>query len=177
MHESRLARRIVHEHVFGMTRTHSVRSFVVWFLVLFAQACASPRPSPAPVTWFSLPARDVEKAAVFYERVFGWHAAPLTQEPDHAYDYKVLVNSPSDASFTPREAGRVNGCLVKREIGVSTPVMLIEVADLDAAAKAVVAAGGTVVTAKVPMSSLDGEFVLVKDPEGNMLELFQASRR
>ena len=91
------------------------------------------------------------------------------------YDYIVIVSAPSDpTTFTPSQPGRVNGCIVKRAIGVTTPVVLVEVPDLDEAAKAVVAAGGAVVSGKVPMRSLNGEFILVKDPEGNMLEVFRS---
>lgn len=129
---------------------------------------------PAPVTWFSLPADRPEVAAAFYRRAFGWTIEPLTKEDDHVFDYNVVVSSASDGSYTPGQPGRVNGCIVKRATGVATPVVLIEVSDLDQAAKEVVAAGGTVVSSKIPMRSLNGEFILVKDPEGNMLEVFRS---
>ena len=133
--------------------------------------------STTPVTWFSLPADDIQKATAFYREAFGWEIEPLTQEEDHAYDYNVVVNSPSDGAYVPREPGRVNGCIVKRAIGLTTPAVLIEVRDLDEAAKKVVAAGGTVVSGEVPMRSLDGAFILVKDPDGNTLELFRSNAR
>ena len=136
----------------------------------------NPSARPAmPVTWFSVPADDLEKATSFYHQAFGWKIEPLTKEADEAYDYNVVVSSPSDRDFTPSEPGRVNGCIVKRAIGLSTPAVLIEVPDLDEAAKKVVAAGGTVISKKIAMRSLNGEFILVKDPEGNTLELFEAN--
>jgi predicted enzyme related to lactoylglutathione lyase len=49
---------------------------------------------------------------------------------------------------------------------------LIEVGDLDEAANKVKSAGGSLVSEKIPMRSLNGSFILVKDPEVNMLELF-----
>ena len=127
-----------------------------------------------PVTWFSLPADDVEKASAFYRRAFGWRLEPPTREADPDYDYVVAVSSPSDGSFTPAERGRVNGCIVKRATGITTPAVLVEVPDLDEAARKVVAAGGTVVSGKVPMRSLNGEFILVKDPDGNLLEVVRS---
>lgn len=129
--------------------------------------------SSMPVTWFSLPADDIEKAKRFYAHAFGWKIEPLTKEANDIYDYNVAVSSESDRSFQPGEPGRVNGCLVKRATGITTPVVLVEVPDLDEAATKIVAAGGTVVSGKVPMRSLNGAFLLVKDPEGNMLEVFQ----
>jgi len=131
--------------------------------------------SAMPVTWFSVPADDIEKATSFYHQAFGWKIEPLTKEADEVYDYNVVVSSPSDHDFTPSQPGRVNGCIVKRAIGLPAPAVLIEVPDLDDAARKVVAAGGTVVSKKVAMRSLNGEFILVKDPDGNVLELFKAN--
>lgn len=146
---------------------------------LTKETAMSHRPENAarPVTWFSIPADDIAKSTAFYARAFGWKIEPTTKEEDSRYDYNVVVNAPSDATFTPEAKGRVNGCIVKKAIGLTTPAVLIEVDDLDRAAEAVVAAGGTVVGSKVPMRSLDGEFILVRDPDGNTLELFRPPPR
>jgi predicted enzyme related to lactoylglutathione lyase len=128
-----------------------------------------------PVTWFSIPARDTDRLTSFYSSVFGWKPQPLTTESDHAFDYNVLVNSPSDENFNPRNTSRVNGCIVKKDTGIDTPVVLIEVEDLDQAAEKVIAEGGTVVSEKIPMKTLNGVFFLAKDPEGNMVEVFRSN--
>lgn len=127
-----------------------------------------------PVAWFSLPADDLDRAGEFYRRAFGWQIQPLTKEAASDYDYVVAVSSPSDSAHTPNVRGRVNGCIVKRATGIAAPAVLVEVPDLDAAVRSVVAAGGSAISGKVPMRSLDGAFVLVKDPEGNVLEIFQS---
>lgn len=75
-------------------------------------------------------------------------------------------------TLNPTKPAIVNGCIVKKAIGITTPVVLLQVDDLDTAAQKVEAAGGSVVSEKIPMESLNGSFILVKDPEGNMLELF-----
>ena len=36
--------------------------------------------STAPVTWFSVPADDIQRATAFYRQAFGWKIEPLTQE-------------------------------------------------------------------------------------------------
>jgi len=128
-----------------------------------------------PVTWFSIPAQDVGRAVAFYNDVFGWQVQPPTKEADAAFDYNVVLNSPSDAQFNPEQTSRVNGCIVKKATGISTPVVLVEVDDLEGSARKVVAAGGSVVSDRVPMKSLNGDFILVKDPEGNMLEIFESN--
>jgi len=122
-----------------------------------------------------LPARDVDAAASFYRDAFGWDVRPPTHEADPTYDYRVIVNAPSDDSFVAKRAGSVNGCIVRRAIGLPSPVVLVEVASLDEAITRVVRAGGTVVSAKTPMRSLGGAFVLVRDPDGNVFELFETT--
>jgi predicted enzyme related to lactoylglutathione lyase len=126
-----------------------------------------------PVTWFSIPAQDTDRAMDFYSDVFGWKAQPLTEEADAIFDYNVVVNSPGDKDFVPERTGRVNGCIVKQATGISTPVVLVEVDDLEDSARKVVAAGGTVASDRIKMKSLNGDFMLVRDPEGNMIEIFE----
>lgn len=128
-----------------------------------------------PVTWFSIPAQDTNRAAGFYSSAFGWKVQPVTKEADDAYDYNVVVNSVSNEDFEPERTSRVNGCIVRRATGITMPVVLVEVDDLDETARRVVAGGGTVVSEKKPMKSLNGVFILVKDPEGNMVEVFESN--
>lgn len=161
----------------GMSTKPRFATLAMTFLLT---ACAgrstTTAPTSMPVTWFSIPANDIAAAGRFYTQAFGWKIEPLTREADGTFDFHVAVSSPSNNDYEPSRAGRVNGCIVKRETGISTPVVLIEVDDLDAAMKKVIAAGGTVASAKIPMRSLGGEFVLVRDPDGNMLELFHSNR-
>lgn len=145
---------------------------------LLLGACARrPAATAMPVTWFSIPADDVAKATGFYRDAFGWKVEPLTREANAVYDYNVVVNAESDSAYVARERGRVNGCIIKRATGITAPAMLVEVPDLDAAARKIVAAGGTIVSDKVPMRSLGGAFLLAKDPDGNVLEVFQPGAR
>jgi predicted enzyme related to lactoylglutathione lyase len=128
-----------------------------------------------PVTWFSIPAQDTDRATAFYSKVFGWKVQPPTKESDAIYNYNVVINSASDASFAPERTSRINGCIVRKATGITTPVVLVEVDDLDESARKVVAAGGTVVSERISMRSLNGDFILVKDPEGNMVEIFSSN--
>ncbi len=128
-----------------------------------------------PVTWFSIPAQDTARAADFYSKAFGWKVQPPTKEDNNIFDYNVVINSASDENFVSEKTGRVNGCIVKNATGITTPVVLVEVEDLDESARKIVAAGGTVASEKTPMKSLNGDFILVKDPEGNMVEIFESN--
>jgi predicted enzyme related to lactoylglutathione lyase len=126
-----------------------------------------------PVTWFSIPSDDMEKAAAFYNQAFGWEMLPDLKEKNSDYDFKVALSAPSDDDYIANERGRVNGCIVKRAIGVEHPVVLVEVDDLEAAGRKIEAAGGKVVSAIILMDSLNGKFFLATDVDENMIEIFK----
>lgn len=126
-----------------------------------------------PVTWFSIPSDDIEKAATFYNQAFGWEMLPEIKEENSDYDFKIALNAPSDDDYVAKERGRVNGCIVKRVVGVKHPVVLVEVEDLEAAGQKIEAAGGKVVSDVIPMDSLNGKFFLATDIDGNMIEIFK----
>lgn len=126
-----------------------------------------------PVTWFSIPSDDMEKAAIFYNQTFGWEILPDTKEKDSDFDFKFALNAPSDDEYVATERGRVNGCIVKRATGIKHPVVLVEVEDLEVASQKIKAAGGKVVSDVIPMDSLNGKFFLATDLDGNMIEVFE----
>lgn len=128
-----------------------------------------------PVTWFSIPSSDIDAAGLFYANAFGWSIQPETTESDSDFSYLIALNSSSEEGV-PNERGRVNGCIVKRETGITHPVILIQVDDLDEAAMKIQLAGGTVASTTIPMNSLDGSFFLARDPEGNLMEVFASNR-
>lgn len=125
------------------------------------------------VTWFSIPAQDLTRATRFYAAAFDWRIEPLTVEANPDFSFHVAVNSESDGNYIQLARGGLNGCIVKKRIGLPTPAVLIEVDDLAAAIEKVQKAGGTVLTEVIAMQSLNGRFVLIQDPEGNHVELFQ----
>jgi predicted enzyme related to lactoylglutathione lyase len=92
-----------------------------------------------PVTWFSLPTDNMGRAIEFYRNVFDWDVQEATEESDALYNYHVMLNSESDDEAVPHTAGRINGCLVHRDIGLPHPAVLGEVEDLDKAVDAVIA--------------------------------------
>lgn len=125
------------------------------------------------VTWFSIPADDMQRATAFYKAAFDWQIGTETKEDNDDYSYFVALNSRSDAQFVSEQKGVINGCIVKRKIGLTTPAVLIEVDDLDSALEKVKKHGGKAVTEKVFMKSMNAYFVLVRDTEGNLLELLE----
>jgi predicted enzyme related to lactoylglutathione lyase len=126
------------------------------------------------VTWFNIPTDNLEKSAKFYNSAFGWKIEPLTKEDNDDFSFHTMVNSESDKNYLSNEKGTINGCLVKRKIGLTMPCVMIEVDNLDDAIKRITEAGGEIVTEKILMKSTNGIFVLAKDPEGNFIDIFQS---
>ncbi|MDF2454967.1 MAG: Lactoylglutathione lyase-like protein [Cytophagaceae bacterium] len=129
------------------------------------------------VTWFSMPADNVQRAIKFYKEAFNWTIEPETKEENDRYSFYVAINSKSDSNYISETKGAINGCIVKREIGLPTPAVLVEVDDLDSAIAKVKTAGGKLASEKTVMKSLNGIFVLIKDTEGNYVELFQNNKQ
>lgn len=126
-----------------------------------------------PVTWFNIPSDDLERAVTFYKEVFGWELQPLSREADDRLSYHTALTAESDANYAPLKAGRVNGCIVKRSMGLQHPTVLIDVDDLDKSLEAVIAAGGKKVSEKIDLSSAGGILQFVEDTEGNVIELWK----
>ena len=111
---------------------------------------------------FHLPADDVERAAQFYRKVFGWEFVPYPNSP-----VPYLVNDSGDG---PGAAG-IPAAITARQEVVKAPVPTIEVEDLDQALIAVVMEGGQ--QARVQDIPGLGRFAYAIDSEGNVIALLQ----
>ncbi len=85
-----------------------------------------------------------------------------------------MINSKSDINYVPEQKGIINGCIVKRKIGLATSAVLVEVDNLADAIEMIKQAGGEIITPIITMPSLNGKFVFIKDTEGNYVEVFQS---
>lgn len=121
------------------------------------------------VVHFEVPADDVERAKTFYAGAFGWQ---LTSMPDMGYT--ILGTAPTDEQGRPSEPGAINGGMFARQPDLATPVVTIEVADLDAALAKVEELGGTVVRPKTAVGDM-GFAGYFSDTEGNVLGLWQVA--
>jgi len=125
------------------------------------------------VVWFNVPSDDLERATTFYRNVFGWRIQPLSVEREELLNYHTALTGKSDENLMPVSPGVVNGCIVKRKMGIPHATILIEVDDLDEAAERVKAAGGEVVSQKIRIENVRGTLILVKDTEGNIVEVMK----
>ena len=119
---------------------------------------------------FEIQADDLERAKTFYGEVFGW-----TFE-----DYSGFTGSPYWGVVTgPEDSTGINGGLLPRpapappaESGTNAAVLTMGVADFDATAAAIEAAGGRVALPKMALTGMawQGYFL---DTEGNTFGIHQ----
>jgi hypothetical protein len=91
------------------------------------------------VVHFEIPYDDGDRARGFYEKAFGWNLMPLPE-----MGYTMVMSGPS-GDQGPTEAGFINGGMMQRQEPFTAPNIVIDVANLEDALKAVNEAGGTTV--------------------------------
>jgi predicted enzyme related to lactoylglutathione lyase len=120
------------------------------------------------VVHFEIPADDQERARNFYQEAFGWKINPLPE-----LNYNTVTTTPTDeATGRPSEPGAINGGLMGREGQLTTPVITVDVPDIDAALKTVEQLGGSVVMPKDTVPDM-GFYAYFKDTEGNIMGLWE----
>jgi uncharacterized protein len=120
------------------------------------------------VVHFEIPVDDAERAQAFYRQAFGWE---LTSLP--GMDYTLAVTGPT-GDEGPTEPGYINGGLLRRGANHETPVMVVDVADIDAALAKIEELGGRTVVGRQQVGDL-GWTAYFTDAEGNHLGLWQSA--
>ena len=122
---------------------------------------------PGKVVHFEVPADDVDRAINFYDKAFGWRIASWP-----GGEYHLVTTVETDESGMPTEPGGINGGMLKRQNPISSPVITIQVDDIEDALKTVEAHGGDVVRGKEPVGEM-GFTAYCKDTEGNLVGLWE----
>ena len=121
------------------------------------------------VVHFEVPYDDAARARVFYSEVFGWAIQPMPE-----FEYNFVQTGPiSSETGMPSEPGYIGGGMFERQSDVGTPVITLDVEDIDAALKAVEAHGGTTVRAPERVGEM-GVAAYFTDSEGNLMGLWQS---
>lgn len=124
-------------------------------------------PIPGQLAHFSINADDVARAQKFYSAVFGWSFLPFGPP-----GFFMIQTTPEGASPAPVLAS-LQG---RRQLDGSDPVRGLEgtiaVADVDATAKAVEAAGGRITLPRCTLPGV-GHLIYFADTEGNLLGAMQ----
>lgn len=127
--------------------------------------------SDNPVVHFEMPYDDSARMRAFYEAAFGWKMNPLGPELG---DCVIAHAAETGADNMVTQKGAINGGFAPRTADFNGPSVVVSVADIAAAMKAVLAAGGTVRGDPVMIEGI-GRYVHIDDSEGNRLSLLQPS--
>lgn len=124
------------------------------------------------VVHFEIPADDLDRAKNFYGSVFGWE---LQTMPMNEGEYtSVKTTDVDEQTQLPTEPGAINGGMFVRDERVTSPVITIDVDGIDDALKQIEAEGGSTVAPRTAIPGM-GAFAYFKDPEGNVLGLWETT--
>ena len=124
------------------------------------------------VVHFEIPADDLDRAKNFYGSVFGWE---LQTMPMNEGEYtSVRTTDVDEQTQLPTEPGAINGGMFLRDERLTSPVITIDVDGIDDALKQIEAEGGTTVAPRTAIPGM-GAFAYFKDPEGNVLGLWETT--
>lgn len=119
------------------------------------------------VVHFEIPADDLDRAKKFYQNIFGWRINDVSQ-----MNYSMVTTVETDEKQMPKEAGAINGGLMKRQASGESPVIVINVPSVDEYVNKVEQAGGKVAMPKMQVGDM-GLYARVADTEGNVIGLWQ----
>jgi predicted enzyme related to lactoylglutathione lyase len=119
------------------------------------------------VVHFEIPADNLARAKKFYNTVFGWK---MNEIPE--MDYVMVGTVESDENGIPKETGAINGGMLERQDPVKSPVITINVKNIDQAAESIEKNGGKIVRPKMAVGDM-GFAAYFKDTEGNVIGLWQ----
>lgn len=123
------------------------------------------------VVHFEIPYDDGDRARSFYREAFGWE---LQSMPGMSY---TLVSTGPNGEQGPTEPGFINGGLLSRtDSPAAGPVVVVDVDDIDKALARIGELGGAVLVPRQPVGDM-GSSAYVRDPEGNVVGLWETAAR
>ncbi|SNT39559.1 hypothetical protein SAMN05421812_105276 [Asanoa hainanensis] len=122
------------------------------------------------VTHFEIPADNVERAERFYAESFGWNIQDMPE-----MSYAMLNTTPSGKDGRPTDPGAINGGMMKRSGMFTSPVVTIDVDDIDEALATVEQHGGSTKMGRQAVGDM-GFTGYFSDTEGNLIGLWQSAK-
>jgi uncharacterized protein len=125
---------------------------------------------PGAMCWNERMTNDVDRAATFYTKLFGWSARIV----DVGGGQKYTLFDRKDGSKTTETAGMMQ---IQKAWGPVPPNWLVYLAttDVDASAKKANSLGGKVFAKPEDIPNI-GRFAVIQDPQGAMFALFKSTR-
>ena len=120
------------------------------------------------VVHFEIPADKVERAQEFYKKTFGWGIQSIPE-----MQYTIVRTVEVDDKQMPKESGAINGGMMKRNDSVKSPIITINVENIDDSLKMIEENGGKIIMAKQKVGEM-GFNAYFQDSEGNVLGVWQA---
>jgi predicted enzyme related to lactoylglutathione lyase len=123
------------------------------------------------VVFFEIPVDNPARAKEFYSSTFGWK---MNEIPEMHYIQIGTVEADRlGIRGTPREPGAINGGMVERHRDlVETPVVYVNVKNIDNIAATIERNGGKMLKPRTPVGNF-GFAAYFKDTEGNVVGLWQ----
>jgi predicted enzyme related to lactoylglutathione lyase len=123
------------------------------------------------VVHFEIPFDDAERAQRFYREAFGWQIQDMPE-----LSYHIVTTGPTpEGGGMPTEPGYIGGGMMRRQGEITSPVVTVDVEDIDAALETIGALGGSTVLGRQPVGDM-GFAAYFRDPEGNVVGLWQTAR-
>jgi len=119
------------------------------------------------VVHFEIPFDDADRARSFYRDVFDWQIMAMPE-----MGYNMVSTGPTSDQGMPTEPGFIGGGMLQRQAPVTTPVITLQVDDIDAALVAVEKHGGKSLGDKMAVGDM-GFAAYFNDSEGNLMGLWQ----
>jgi len=124
------------------------------------------------VAHFEVPMNDEERGQKFYKDTFGWNIEKAGDMP-----YWMARTTECDENNMPKESGAINGGLFKRDEGQEiSPVIVIQVENIEESLKKIEEAGGKKTTGPSPVGDM-GIYARFEDTEGNVMGLWQPLKK
>ena len=120
------------------------------------------------VVHFEIPFDDGDRARSFYREAFGWQ---LMDVPGMSY---TLATTGPTGEQGATEPGFINGGMLRRQNPNDTPIMVIEVDDIDVALVTIESLGGQTLLGRQQVGEM-GWAAYFKDVEGNSMGLWQSA--
>jgi len=114
------------------------------------------------IVHFEIPAKDPKKLSAFYSKCFGWKFEDAGMQ---GMKYWIITTSAK---------AKWKGGMYKKGKSSQVPVNYIGTKNIDATMKSIKKAGGSILMGKQEIPHM-GWSAMTKDPEGNVLGLFQPS--
>lgn len=112
------------------------------------------------ITHIDIPVTDLGEAAKFYSSLFGWQ---ISERP--GFEGYPMWQAPNKIS---------GGGLAPRSEDFSQPRSYVEVDSIEETLAAAVAAGGTIIMGKNPISETSW-WAIIQDPDGNLVGLYEGT--